>query len=56
MIRKYKKKINNAQMIKGNQTSDNDILLGFFVTYQCGEVVQVGFSLRMVHKKNRRQG
>ena len=22
----------------------------------CGEVVQVGFSPRMVHKKNRRQG
>ncbi len=34
-----KKKINNVQMIKGNQAERNYCLFGSLVTYQCGEAV-----------------
>ena len=47
-----REKTNNTQTIKGNWQEQ----AGSLVTYQCGEVVRVGFGPKKIHKKNRRQG
>lgn len=43
-----REKINNVQTMKGNRADDSYTLLGSLATYQCGEVVEVGFSPKKV--------